>query len=156
MAQGFSTQLTGWTSLYYMGLQSPNLKDYMDSYLLMSGGAALIIVGVFMAIRFYIKEKKERTTEVVADLNRQIKEATQTVYASEEYYSSGENHQPEYAATLDMDTTLVEYQDDNDETALIDRDLDETAILDSSSLSSLKSQKPDPEETVFIMDGGNR
>jgi len=155
MVAGFFTQVTGCGSLLTMGIQSQNLTDYLGSYLLMAGGAGLIIIGIILAIKLYIKEKREQAREAAADLNRQIKETTQNARSSQQR-NAPVQYRPQFVTTAEMDKTVVDYQINNDETALMDKNLHETSILAGSSLPSVKTPSADQDETAYLLDGGKR
>lgn len=151
MVEGFYTQVTTTGCLYCMGIQSQNINDYKDSYLLMAIGAGLIIAGVLLAVRLYLQERKLNTLVADADLNRQIKDTTRNARGANENYFR-DQFQPQYAATVDMDTAVTNYRPSDNETATMNRNLDETYALNNPSLPGRRPQNADQDETVYMVD----
>ncbi|MDD3889621.1 MAG: hypothetical protein PHR65_06830 [Syntrophomonadaceae bacterium] len=135
---------------YCLGIQYLDLKEYLDSYLLMAGGSGLIVLGVILALILHVKDRNLKVQESAAETNRQIMEAAQSARIPEQYNAKVIN-QSQYAATVNMDMTSVYRPSDNNETSLINRNLEETSLI--GSLSSSKRPAADQDETAYLNRG---
>ena len=124
----FAIRIAILTSHLSLGIQSQNLQDYWDSYLIMLLGGILIMGGLFLAVQFRKGEKQQQNDAMFSDLNQQISEIRNNATSPAGYSESGVKQVRDLLLD-DINVTGSKYLDNNASTEFLPQETDEIEML---------------------------